>query len=45
MFIKLEQNIFVHKTHRKKFTEHNLRHIGKAIVFLTSKTVLAEQTK
>ncbi len=30
----------------KKFTEYNLRHIGKALqVFLTNKTVLVEQKK
>ncbi len=30
----------------KKFTEHKLRHIGKALqVFLTNKTVLAEQKR
>ncbi len=30
----------------KKFTEHNLRHIGKASqVFLTNKTVLDEQKR
>ncbi len=30
----------------KKFTEHNLKHIGKALqVYLTNKTVLAEQKR
>ncbi len=30
----------------KKVTEHNLRHIGKALqVFLTNKTVLVEQKR